>query len=65
MLTSYPFGFMNSYNYRVMRFYKTLRMSLAMVVLTGLAAPARAQASVQAFQKVMQPYVDAKMFMGT
>jgi CubicO group peptidase (beta-lactamase class C family) len=40
-------------------------MALAMVVLTGFAQEACAQAPPQAFQKVMQPYVDAKMFMGS
>ena len=36
-----------------------------MVVLAGLAQEASAQAPPQAFQKVMQPYVDAKLFMGS
>jgi len=44
---------------------KPLRMALAMVVLAGFAQEASAQAPAQAFQKVMQPYVDAKMFMGS
>src|ERR1043166_822858 len=44
---------------------KPLRMALAIVVLAGFAQEASAQASAQAFQKVMQPYVDAKMFMGS
>src|ERR1044071_3508717 len=44
---------------------KFLRVSLALVVLAGLAHEANAQAPPQAFQKVMQPYVDAKMFMGS
>src|ERR1044072_2548100 len=44
---------------------KPLRMALAIVVLAGLAQEANAQASAQAFQKVMQPYVDAKTFMGS
>lgn len=44
---------------------KPLRMALAMVVLAGFAQEARAQAPAQAFQKVMQPYVDARMFMGS
>ena len=44
---------------------KLLRMALAMVVLAGFAQEASAQAPAQAFQKVMQPYVDAKMFMGS
>ncbi|HVI72802.1 MAG TPA: serine hydrolase domain-containing protein, partial [Pyrinomonadaceae bacterium] len=39
-------------------------MALAMVVLAGFAQEASAQAPAQ-FQKVMQPYVDAKMFMGS
>ena len=43
---------------------KPLRMALAMVVLAGFAQEASAQAPAQ-FQKVMQPYVDAKMFMGS
>ena len=36
-----------------------------MVVLPGLAQEAGAQAPPQAFQKLMQPYVDAKLFMGS
>src|ERR1043165_4595330 len=44
---------------------KPLRMALAMGVLAGFAQEASAQAPAQAFQKVMQPYVDAKMFMGS
>ena len=44
---------------------KPLRMALAMVVLAGFAQEARAQAPAQAFQNVMQPYVDARMFMGS
>jgi len=36
-----------------------------MVVLAGFAQQARAQAPAQAFQKVMQPYVDARTFMGS
>src|ERR1051326_6471752 len=43
---------------------KPLRMALAMVVLAGFAQEASAQAPAQAFQKVVQPYVEAKMFMG-
>jgi len=35
------------------------------VVFAGFAQEASAQAPAQAFQKVMQPYVDAKMFMGS
>jgi CubicO group peptidase (beta-lactamase class C family) len=44
---------------------KSLRVALAMVVLAGWAQEANAQAPPQAFQKLMQPYVDAKMFMGS
>src|ERR1044071_3297777 len=44
---------------------KSLRVALAMVVLAGLAQGASAQAPPQAFQKLMQPYVDARMFIGT
>src|ERR1044072_5252356 len=44
---------------------KPLRMALAMVVLVGFAQGTHAQAPAQAFQKVMQPYVDARMFMGS
>ena len=44
---------------------KPLRMALAIVVLAGFAHEASAQAPAQAFQKVMQPYVDARMFMGS
>lgn len=44
---------------------KLLRVALAIVVLTGFASEASAQAPSQAFQKVMQPYVDARMFMGS
>jgi len=44
---------------------KPLRMALAMVVLAGFAQEASAQAPAQAFQKVMQPYVDAGKFMGS
>jgi CubicO group peptidase (beta-lactamase class C family) len=40
-------------------------MALAMIVLAGFAQEARAQAPAQAFQKVMQPYVDARTFMGS
>jgi CubicO group peptidase (beta-lactamase class C family) len=40
-------------------------MALSLVVLAGFAQEASAQAPAQAFQKVMQPYVDAKMFMGS
>src|ERR1044072_4793764 len=65
MPTSYPFGFMNRYNCRMRRASKPLRMSLAMVVLAGFAQGAKPQASAQAFQKVMQPYVEARMFMGS
>ena len=36
-----------------------------MVVLAGLAQGANAQAPPQDFQKLMQPYVDARMFMGS
>ena len=42
-----------------------IRLALAMVVLAGLAQEASAQATAQAFQKVMQPYVDARRFMGS
>ena len=44
---------------------KALRMALAIVVLAGFTQEARAQAPAQAFQKVMQPYVDARTFMGS
>ena len=44
---------------------KPLRMALAMVVLAGFAQEASAQAAAQAFQGVMQPYVDARTFMGS
>lgn len=44
---------------------KLLRVALAMVVLAGLAQEPSAQAPPQAFQKLMQPYVDARMFMGS
>jgi CubicO group peptidase (beta-lactamase class C family) len=44
---------------------KRLRMALAMVVLSGFAQEASAQAPAKAFQKVMQPYVDARTFMGS
>ena len=44
---------------------KSLRLALAMVVLAGLAQGANAQAPPQDFQKLMQPYVDARMFMGS
>ena len=44
---------------------KPLLVAMALVVLAGLAHEANAQAPPQAFQKVMQPYVDAKMFMGS
>jgi len=44
---------------------KPLRVALAIVVLAGLAHEASAQAPPQAFQKLMQPYVDARMFMGS
>ena len=44
---------------------KVLRVTLAMVVLAGLAPQSSAQAPTQAFQKLMQPYVDSKMFMGS
>src|ERR1044072_4914945 len=64
MPTSYPFGFMNRYNCRMRRASKPLRMSLAMVVLAGFAQGAKPPASAQAFQKVIQPYVEARIFMG-
>src|SRR6185295_12642044 len=44
---------------------KPLQVALAMVLLAGLAQGASAQAPPQAFQKLMQPYVDARMFMGS
>lgn len=40
-------------------------MALAVVVLAGFAEGASAQAPAQVFQKVMQPYVDARMFVGS
>lgn len=42
-----------------------LPLTLALLVLAGLAQQASAQAPPQAFQKVMQPYVDARRFMGS
>src|SRR6185369_2736899 len=44
---------------------KPLRVALAIVVLAGLAHEASAQAPPHSFQKLMQPYVDARMFMGS
>ncbi len=42
-----------------------IRVALSIVVLAVFAQEATAQASTQAFQKVMQPYVDARTFMGS
>jgi hypothetical protein len=58
--------FINSYNCRMTRLpERTLRRALPTIVLAILAHASNAQAPVDRFKQVVQPYVDAQMFMGS
>ena len=59
-------GFASMYNRRMTRLPKrTFRRALPAIVLAVLAYASNAQASPDRLKQVVQPYVDAQMFMGS
>lgn len=61
-----PRRFISSYNRRMARLpNRTFRIALPVIVLAVLAHSSSAQAPSVRFRQVVQPYVDAQMFMGS
>jgi CubicO group peptidase (beta-lactamase class C family) len=57
--------FIKSYNCRAKRLVMTFRLALPAIVLVLLPNPSFAQTLADRMQQVVQPYVDAQMFMGS